>query len=263
MQESGIKVFSLGRRGERNEGIKEFQWELIQDQRTVPVAWWLDTVEPSQRLMADILSAGGMYEVETVVAIISVLREGGTFFDVGAHCGFFSVIASALVGEAGQVVAFEPSASNRRHFMRNANRDNVCLVSAAVTDRDGLVDLHLCADNDGGNALWDPGKHDWNADTRAAPPNLESVRGVSLDSYAHHCPTVIKIDTEGAEVLVMKGAERVLSQPQLKLVVAEAHAFGLEQLGSSLGELITLMGEAGFAMETPKETNDNLHFWRL
>ncbi len=228
----------------------EFAWEIIQDQRTMPVQWFLDTSEPSQRFIADHLRHKAMYEAETVAALLGALKEGDTFFDVGAHCGFFSVIASALVGPSGCVTSFEANYRNLQHFNANCGPlGNVRLVHAAVTDQPGAVEFHINEDNDGGSALWDVGKHGWNTKSREQHKTTK-VQGVILDHYADQCPAAIKIDTEGAELAVLRGGFNTLSQPQLKLVIAEANTFGLEQMGHSVDDIVELMVHHGFLLDT-------------
>ena len=65
----------------------------------------------------------GTYEADKQRLLQTLLREGDCFFDVGANVGFFTLLASALVGRSGRVVAFEPLPQNlaflRRHLLLN------------------------------------------------------------------------------------------------------------------------------------------------
>ncbi len=156
-------------------------------------------------------------------------------------------MASQFVGEAGKVVAFEPDADNFEYLLRNAPEAEAIL--AAVTDEPGTVELYQNLDNDGGHSLWPCALHPFNRLTRAAGEPVWAVKGVTLDEYAHLNPNVIKIDTEGAEGKVLGGADRVLSNHALRMVIAECHKGGLEALGCSPEWIEALMTKHGFRIE--------------
>jgi FkbM family methyltransferase len=129
-----------------------------------------------------------------------------TFFDVGAHVGFFSVCAASL---GARVVAVEPDPSNAARLRRNVelNGFDVTVVEAAAWDETGTVDLV------GGASPKE----------RVAVPG-ERTASVSLDDLAerHGLPTVVKVDVEGAESRVLEGAKRVLAEAS-PVVVCELH----------------------------------------
>lgn len=84
----------------------------------------------------------GRYEPDLTRATIGSLKAGGVFFDIGANVGYYSVLASRLVGETGMVVAFEPLVRNiyylYYHVMLN-RCSNVVIVPAACADISGAV----------------------------------------------------------------------------------------------------------------------------
>src|SRR5579863_8801197 len=78
---------------------------------------------------------GGMNE-----ALSNYLRPGCCFYDVGAHIGFYSLIAARIVGAGGRVVSFEPDAENSRVIQENASKNGftqIVVIRTAVTDRPG------------------------------------------------------------------------------------------------------------------------------
>lgn len=86
---------------------------------------------------------------------------------------------------------------------------------------------------------------------------------VRLDDFAIYRPTVIKIDTEGAEVEVLTGASTILAQPQLRLVVAELNHHGLAQMGANGQAILDIMERHGFVCETENADGvGNLFFTR-
>lgn len=158
--------------------------------------------------------------------IVDHLPSGGILFDVGAHYGGLSLRACRHVGPAGRVVAFEPSPvlleMLRYHQRRNRLRQ-MTVVGSAVTERDGeLATFHLL--NDGLSTR--------NSLTIGRPglPFLESadktvalVSTVRLDTYCERydvAPHVIKIDVEGAEGMVLRGAAAILRRFRPILVLS-------------------------------------------
>ncbi len=78
---------------------------------------------------------------------------------------------------------------------------------------------------------------------------------VMLDSYADYKPSVIKCDTEGAEMNVLLGASEILKQPQLRAVILEKNEFGLKQMGHTPAEVEAVMLAAGFENITDNPIN--------
>ena len=222
----------------------------------------LDLNAPSQRLIFDNSQGGLLYEFPSVLALNQHLKPGDTFIDVGAHVGFFTLIASVMVGQTGRVLAFEPEPRNAESLRQNLalNRtQNVTLINAVAGDSEGQVTFYENLDNDGGHALWPPGLHPFNAKTRLSPqPTM--VPQVTIDQTLRRAglggASVMKIDTEGAEVRVARGARACLSQSSLRLVICEHNRFGLTALGATTCELIREFYADGFkAFATEDGTN--------
>jgi FkbM family methyltransferase len=172
----------------------------------------------------------GTYEAELQRAITKSVTAGGVFFDIGAHAGYYSLLASSLVGPAGRVVAFEPDTDNlahlRRHLRLNGAR-NVTVITAAVADRAGTA--RFAAERSGfGGALSKDGSR--------------SVRTVTLDGLVSAgtvpAPDYLKIDVEGAELRVLRGGAKVIraSRPIIFLAV---HTPELARL---CGKMLTALG---------------------
>lgn len=190
------------------------------------------------------------YEPDVSDVLRRVLRPGDCFFDVGANVGIHTVAAAGLVGPDGEVYALEPG-SNNLPALREAVAElpQVEIVDAPAWSISGeLLPFHLCADGGGGNALWDPGEFPTNAASRAKP---ESVlrKTTTLDrvmaAAGADVPRLIKIDTEGAEEHVLRGA-RTMLELHPPFIVAELHDFGLDKLGCSQLTLRAFMREAGY-----------------
>jgi FkbM family methyltransferase len=160
----------------------------------------------------------GRYEPETQEFLRANVRAGDVVYDVGAHVGFFSVCA-ALLG--ARVYAFEPAPENARRIRRQAELNDLPIevVEAAVWDSDRGV--HLLAG-------------DWTSEYRTAPDG--SIASVALDDFVrdHERPDLAKIDVEGAEGRVLRGAARLLEAHRPTLL-CEVH--GEEARADVLGLL--------------------------
>jgi len=213
----------------------------------------LDIADATQKHILDFYDAGNLYEPDISRLMINVLKKGDVVFDVGANCGYFSVLAASLVGPRGHIVAMEPAPSCLARLKANLQRNtlaNVSVVEKVVTDRAGEAIFHLNRDNSGGHALWNPGEWPDNNLTRANPASL-SVAATTLDaewkSGGQAIPKLIKIDTEGAEERVLRGARELVSACKVPFVVAELHEFGLQKLGSTQASLRALMENFGYS----------------
>lgn len=170
----------------------------------------------------------GTYECDKQKRLAAAIQAGSVFFDVGAHVGFYSLLASRQVGETGRVVAFEPSPRNlaylERHLRLNAV-GNVTLFKAAVAEHPGKARFH------------EDGVHTMGKMSESGGLTVDSV---ALDDLFTHglvpLPDCIKIDVEGAEAAVLRGARQilVLGRPTIFLAThgREVHAECIDLLQS-------------------------------
>jgi FkbM family methyltransferase len=154
-----------------------------------------------------------------------VLHSGDTFFDVGAHAGWISLVAARIVGPGGRVVAFEPSpalAGLIRYHKRMNRTSAIRVEQVAVTDAPGVNDFFL---HNGGASSVNSLTEDIVVRGAPAASSIDKVlvKTRSLDEYcesAKRIPQVIKIDVEGAEFMVLRGASRILAQYKPTLILA-------------------------------------------
>jgi FkbM family methyltransferase len=145
-------------------------------------------------------------EVET--AICARLKPGDTFIDIGANIGYFSLLASKLVGPCGHVVSIEASASTfailNEHLEGNAATGNVRAIHAAVADQEGTFTLHTGPKDNCGMASL----------IRSEDQGCEELAGAPLGALLSddemRTARLIKIDVEGAEGMVIDGMLPVL-----------------------------------------------------
>ena len=161
--------------------------------------------------------AGGFERAELEQARL-LARVGTTAVDVGANVGVYTVVLARAVGEEGRVLAFEPDRENVRRLEENLARNglqNVRVHAAAVADRAGDLVLRLGSD---------PAYHSTAAVLEGRAAGAETrVRAMSLDEAwrAAGSPDVslVKVDTEGAELSVLQGAEELLAAHRPALLV--------------------------------------------
>jgi FkbM family methyltransferase len=165
----------------------------------------------------------GSYEPGIQKLLREHLRPGDVFYDVGAHIGFFSMIAARLVGEKGKVFAFEAAPENVAALEQNVRRNGLPQIEinpVAVWSKSSLVKFKRPYAGALAGAVIE-------LDARAseAAPELQiEVQATTLDSFAekHPIPRVVKIDVEGAEAEVLEGAKELFQQCR-PLLICEVH----------------------------------------
>ncbi len=189
----------------------------------------------------------GHYEPDEARFVAGVLRPGDTAIDVGAHIGFFTMHMAARVGAGGRVYAFEPVDANadllERSIHENRFEDRVVFARAAVAASGGSATLTFPREtlNTGGAYLLRAG-------TAALAGNLEQiVRVVALDELELRRPVrLIKMDVEGAEPLVVRGAARLLEEDR-PMVLSELHPTQLDRAsGARPGDFLDQMRALGY-----------------
>ena len=93
-----------------------------------------------------------LYEPETSKFIVKTLKKGDTFIDIGANNGYFSLMASILVGSTGKVYAFEPTPDSFKRLQTNVHVNkfkNIKLFECALGDKDGKIKLNVSKKEDG------------------------------------------------------------------------------------------------------------------
>lgn len=195
------------------------------------------------------------FEAPVLRAFRQVTTPGAVILDIGANFGLFTVYGARLVGSAGRVIAFEPSAA------ADALADHVRLNG--VGDRVELVRM-MVGESIGEAELWESGDSSFSsisqaAAARGAGGNLVMQRRVrpmtTIDSFCeeHHVvPDVIKMDIEGAEGKALRGASGFLARRHGHLIL-ELHPSVLRDLGEDVEDLIARLERMGW---TPRRIFD-------
>jgi FkbM family methyltransferase len=142
----------------------------------------------------------GTYEPAQSALFCKVVKPGDVVYDIGAHFGYYALLALKLVGTEGRVLAFEPSPPNLARLYRHIelNRcSNVQVLELAVSDREGSAHFETRTGSGLGHLAPD------------GPVEVKITRLDGLQGYP--LPNVMKIDVEGAEVGVLRGANSLLA----------------------------------------------------
>jgi len=145
-----------------------------------------DTEGPSVNIGID-----GYWELSETQMLKQVLKKGMTFVDAGANVGWYTLLAARLVGKSGRVIGFEPEPKCYRLLEKSVKEngfENVHLHNCILSDTEGKAQLWLAPNNLGAHSL-----------TR-----MEDA--ARLDSVVHGHVDVLKVDVEGHEPQVIKGA---------------------------------------------------------
>jgi FkbM family methyltransferase len=163
-------------------------------------------------------------EPETVAWVEEHVRPGDAFYDVGANVGAYALIAGRLVGPAGRVCAFEPGFATYATLAANVLRNDlgavVYALNIALSDTTGLAPLTYSSLRSGA-ALHSFG--DGSAPAGDAPTQM--VAGFRLDELVARLglptPTQLKLDVDGSELAVLRGAGNLLADSRLRTLLVE------------------------------------------
>lgn len=187
--------------------------------------------------ISDRIRDGIIHDPHIVEFLKSCLAPGAVFIDVGANLGWFTVIASRLVGPNGHVIAIEPDPINLSLLKENVSRNycaNVSIVMAAAGDKETTALLFRSPDNQGDHRLA----------ASSDRPDCVEVLVAPLDELISKLVKrvdMIKIDTQGSEAAVVRGMQDTLRSNPTARVVFEYWPYGLAECGSSAKDLVHVL----------------------
>jgi FkbM family methyltransferase len=168
----------------------------------------------------------GEHEPEVQMAISAALRPGAVFYDVGAHVGIMTLGAARLVGPAGRVVAFDGDPENiqrlRANTAKNGLEDRLQVVHTAIWSRTVAGGISF---RRGASARSQGGVEADGTRPVLATGEIVNVPAITLDDFVAAggpLPQLIKIDVEGGEYEVLRGAAKIFAT-QRPFIVAEIH----------------------------------------
>lgn len=193
----------------------------------------------------------GDFEQEELAYINKTLVAGDSFVDVGANIGLFSLYASQKVGATGKVITFEPSPKTFNRLKENIELNgctNTHLHQLGISDKPGELSLNISGD---GMDAWETFAPDLNnrfqdqvkvpvvtLDDMLANENKEKIR-------------IVKIDVEGWEKFVLKGAEQFFTtySPIIMLEFTEENTQMAGYAVTELYDIVSMWGYTWYAIE--------------
>ena len=182
------------------------------------------------------------YDALQIDLLCASLGDGDFAMDIGTHAGQHALIMAWLCGQKGKVIAFEPDYHARKLLARNIGLNPGIappkVETIALSDRNGTATLY----SRGGDA---------NSSLSLQSLSREPIEGVEqfevpvcrFDDYLCDnglpMPKFVKIDTEGAEIRILMGAESLLASDAE--IVCELHPYAWEGFGNSLAELEAIL----------------------
>jgi FkbM family methyltransferase len=201
----------------------------------------LDLADPEQ---LKVYFYGHYHERYEADLVQRLLWGDDIFWDVGANVGYFTLVAATALAKRGRIVAFEPGKNAYERLTENIAvnaYENIRTFPVAVTDGEGEAVLHLAGDiADSSASLYPAGD---------IQTGQEVCRTVSLDhvlaAEGLSPPDLIKLDAEGAELAVLRGARGLLAtSPPLWLMEMEEK--NLQAAGASKAEVARLLTGCGY-----------------
>ena len=166
----------------------------------------------------------GRYEPEVRDALCEICHPGMTVFDVGAHAGYITLLLSKLVGETGNVHAFEPITRNIPYLLetfRINNLHNIIIPPVAISDVVGAAQISCGGIFDGCATLMAESHGHYRDKTSIKI----SVKTITLDKYCVDAGIshvdLVKMDIEGAEMLALAGMSKILSFQHRPFLIVE------------------------------------------
>jgi FkbM family methyltransferase len=193
-------------------------------------------------------------EPETVRWLENSLREGDTFFDIGANVGAYSLLADRIGRNRIAIYAFEPGFSTFpqlcRNILLNGAQDRISPLCVALSDRDGSDSFNYSDLSPGSasHSLWgalqmldDP--------MRGMSPFRQRVPTFRLDELRRRfeldVPSLIKLDVDGFEFQILQGADETLSNARVRTILVEALSESAEEQ-----QIASLLQGHGFQLQS-------------
>lgn len=195
----------------------------------------------------------GIYELELTRRVVDAAHRGGILVDVGANYGYYSLLWAAQ-HPGNRVIAFEASPRNFAPLEDNIARNRLT----------GQVELHRIAlGSAAGRLKFDigpPEQSGWGGLASDASLDTVDVDVLRLDEVWQRDDdiAVLKVDVEGADSWVLRGAQRLLEHQRIKAVYYEENKPRMRDLGIEPGDAETLLIAMGYSVQAFSDRKNDL-----
>jgi FkbM family methyltransferase len=180
------------------------------------------------------------FEAGPIDRLREFVPDGSLVIDVGANVGFFSLRFARWVGDGGKVIAIEPENLNYASLIaalkRQGLQHRVDALQAVAAAEAGTLLLEI-------NPLH-PADHKLSLDGTGIPVTAVTLDQLIADKRRLR-PALVKIDVQGAEMLVLKGAGDILKSAAPALFI-ELHEEGLVKFGTSVSAILDHLTQHGY-----------------
>jgi len=175
------------------------------------------------------------------------IHKGDLVLDVGANLGQYAVLFASLVSDSGKVIAFEPNEASREVLSKNLCLNNfqqrVEVEGVALFDITGSHSFF----SRGTDSMSSLARSGFGDNASSADINEHTTATIRLDDYLLSknlpAPNLIKIDPEGAEISILRGARDVLRSGAK--IICELHPYAWEEFDTTYEELLDIVSECG------------------
>jgi len=214
---SEIQVIKKELRAEYKKVYFELRWqEILNDKSINKTTHFIDKnifINLYKNNYLSYVIFSGQFEEDTTAFIKANLNSGDCFIDVGANIGFFSLLTSPIVAADGLVLSIEPTTDTFIKLDENIHQNGLLNVKhhkIALSDYEGTASFNVSMD--GHDAFNSFSKPQYGSEYES-----ETVEVKMLDSFYNNIETykdriLIKVDVEGWEYNVIKGAEKILRE---------------------------------------------------
>lgn len=190
----------------------------------------------------------GDFEKRELLFVERFLKPGMTVLDIGAHHGLYSLLASRMVGGSGKVFSFEPSPRERKALRLNLRLNwstNVSVQGIAMGSQAGESVFYIVdGDETGCNSLRPP-------EIQSGSVRPTKVRVERLDDWTESkgitSVNFVKLDVEGAELDVLKGASRLLGVNPRPVFLVELYDIRTEPWGYKASEIVQFLHDRRYS----------------
>ncbi len=184
------------------------------------------------------------FEIENFILLKKKIKSGMIVFDIGANIGLYTLLFSKKVESEGRVFSFEPSPEAYFRLKQNVvlNKiNNVKLYNMGISDKTGNSEFFICED-DAYNSL---GKKPMMPIVKTIDVPITTIDEFCLKEKINKVD-LIKIDTEGAEFLVLKGAEKLLTSDNAPILICEYNRLTEEGYDYKITDLYDYLVKIGY-----------------
>ena len=212
-------------------------------------------IRPDQYISGNLLRDKIWEPFETKI-FCRLCQHGDVVADLGANIGWYSVIASRLVGPTGRVFSFEPDSTNlvllTKNVLGSGHAEQIEIRDVALAERESSSRLFLSDYNLGDHRLFDDG----------TPRDSVVVKVSTLDAQFANSPrrpTLLKSDTQGSEARILRGASELFADGWRPILIMEFWPYGLINSGDDPLELFEKLESFGYELYELTEENPTLN----